>query len=101
MRCFQFTSLSILLVSLSLAACGQKGETAPQTQSNENRHKPAPTVANTPTPDYGPFFAEMNAGLPQRGESLPPIAGTTLDGSPVNNATLKGKTALINLWFYH
>jgi cytochrome oxidase Cu insertion factor (SCO1/SenC/PrrC family) len=43
----------------------------------------------------------MNAKLPKLGSQLPAIAALTMDGTRVDNDTLKGKTTLINLWFYH
>ena len=58
-------------------------------------------MANTPEPVILESMAKYNESLPKRGDSLPAILGTTLSGRSVSNATLTGKTTLINLWFYH
>ena len=50
--------------------------------------------------DADPSMAEYNEGLVERGEQLPDIAAVTLDGQPVTNASLRGKTVLLNLWYY-
>jgi hypothetical protein len=100
MTCVRLAISSLLLACLLLPACGQTTDASRQPKLDQAHRKAAPTVANTPTPEYG-SFAKLNAKLPQRGESLPPIVGRALDGTVVNNASLEGKTALINLWFYH
>ncbi|RKY19601.1 MAG: hypothetical protein DRQ55_10215 [Planctomycetota bacterium] len=43
----------------------------------------------------------MNASLPALGSELPAIAALTLDGRAIDNDSFKGKTTLLNLWFYH
>jgi hypothetical protein len=89
---------SLLVVGIALAAC------ASETGSPSKDDKPAgeaPTLANTPEPAINASMAKYNKDLPKRGDSLPAILGTTLSGQTVDNATLSGKTALINLWFYH
>ena len=39
--------------------------------------------------------------MPLPGAPLPPIAGITTEGERITNATFKGKTTLLNLWFVH
>ena len=51
-------------------------------------------------PEVDPKLAKYNVNLPKKGEMLPDIAGMTLAGKSVDNEWLKGKTVLINLWFY-
>ncbi len=46
-------------------------------------------------------MAQYNEGLPGRGSALPALAAATLDGTPVTNASLRGKTVLLNFWFFH
>jgi cytochrome oxidase Cu insertion factor (SCO1/SenC/PrrC family) len=51
--------------------------------------------------DANPAMAKYNEGLVERGDTLPDISAVTLDGQPVTNASLRGKTVLLNLWFFH
>jgi hypothetical protein len=51
--------------------------------------------------DGDPAMARYNEGLVERGDALPDISAVTLDGQPVTNASLRGKTVLLNLWFFH
>lgn len=46
-------------------------------------------------------LAQLNAGLPRVGEPLPAVSAHTLDGRRVDNASLHGRTVLLNLWFFH
>ena len=54
-----------------------------------------------PGADPDPAMATYNKGLVERGDALPDIAAVTLDGQAVTNASLRGKTVLLNLWFFH
>jgi len=99
MICVRVLVPSLMLFGLLLPSCANEPG-SPLSSSSKRPSGEAPTVANTPAPDYGKY-AKLNEGLPRRGETLPAIVGTTLDGTSVSNATLTGKTALINLWFYH
>jgi hypothetical protein len=89
---------SLLLAGLLLPACASESAT-PTTPAPPPGE--APVVANTPEPVISASMTAYNKNLPRRGDSLPAILGTTLDGTSVSNAVLTGKTTLINLWFYH
>jgi len=55
----------------------------------------------TPDPEISTALAKYNANLPKKGSPLPAISGLTLEGEVIDNEWFKGKTVLINLWFYH
>jgi hypothetical protein len=46
-------------------------------------------------------LAEMNAALLKVGEEVPDVAVTDLDGKVMRLRDLKGKTLLLNFWFFH
>ena len=88
--------LASLTVAGVLAACAsESGSDASRVPAGE-----PPTVANTVEPEIPDTYAAMNENLPKRGDTLPAFVGTTLGGTQANLASLEGKTALINLWFY-
>ena len=93
---------SLLLAGLWLAACATETG-APTSETAERSRTPGepPTVANTPAPVIAASLEGYNKRLPKRGDLLPALVGTALDGTPISNASLTGKTTLINLWFYH
>ena len=91
---------SLLFVGLALPGCASENGSPTADQA----HKPAgdpPTLATSPEPIVDAKLDAYNQNLPKRGDMLPTIMGRTLDGTEITNATLKGKTTLINLWFYH
>ena len=91
-------TLAVLVVGLLLPACAGEQASGPSTPRARGE---APTVANTPEPKIPAKIASLTTRLPKRGDTLPRILGTTIDGTSVSNADIAGKTALINLWFYH
>lgn len=88
---------SLALASSLLAGCPDSGADG---TSSEAANSPAVSDAGS-QPEIPDELAKYNAKLPKKGELLPDIAGMTLKGKAVDNEWLKGKTALINLWFYH
>lgn len=90
---------SLLVVGFALAACAC--ETGSPSSKATVPAGDAPTLANTPEPVIAASSTRYNKNLPKRGDTLPAIFGSTLGGESVSNATLTGKTTLINLWFYH
>ena len=93
---------SLLLAGSLFAACTSENESPSTVETTANGPRgEAPTFANSPEPVIAANLANYNENLPRRGDMLPAIAGQTLDGTPISNATLTGKTTLINLWFYH
>jgi len=98
------SSLLVGWLALALAAGGAgactpsatgdgEGESSGATAESETSHELSAAERAT--------MAELSKGLPQPGEPLPDVAGRTLDGASVSNASLRGKTVVLNLWFYH
>ncbi len=77
--------IQTLVLAALLAACGA---------STSN---PAAVSSDA----FDAAMAQYNEGLPARGNVLPALAAATLDGTPVTNASLRGKTVLLNFWFFH
>lgn len=68
---------SLVVLAGLLTACGQRGGD-----------------------DIDPAMAEYNEGLIERGDALPDITVRTLDGRTASTASMRGKTVLLNLWYY-
>ncbi|GEM_PF-3571926 len=95
MKLMTFTTLA--LASSLLAGCEADGGSAVAAEPAAMADGEADLGS---APEIDPKLAKYNVNLPKKGERLPDIAGMTLAGQSVDNEWLKGKTVLINLWFY-
>ncbi|MFT7462404.1 MAG: hypothetical protein ACI9EF_000744 [Pseudohongiellaceae bacterium] len=86
----------LLLPALALASTMLAG--CPGNATDDTSSKAAETA---PAPEIEPGLEKYNVNLPKKGDALPDIAGMTLQGKAIDNEWLKGKTTLINLWFYN
>lgn len=101
MKTVMQTSISIAVgLVLALGASGFFACTPPAEDDTSGGSAASEHVDKLSDADRA-MMAELSKSLPQRGETLPAIAGMTLDGTSVDNASLKGKTVLLNLWFFH
>jgi hypothetical protein len=92
----------LLIPSLALASALFSGCPVSESDGGSSEATSSPNVVgSTPDPEISAALAKYNANLPKKGELLPDISGLTLEGESINNEWLKGKTTLINLWFYH
>jgi len=95
MKLMMFSTLA--LASSLLAGCEADGGLSMTVESEAVMEGGADVGSD---PEIDPKLAKYNVNLPKKGELLPDIAGMTLAGKSVDNEGLKGKTVLINLWFY-
>lgn len=95
MKLTMFSTLA--LASSLLAGCEADGGLSMTMESDAMGSGGADVGAE---PEVDPKLAKYNVNLPKKGEMLPDIAGMTMAGKSVDNEWLKGKTVLINLWFY-
>ena len=89
----------LLLLAGGLMACGGASTGSGDVQPMADGDTGASASVAEAEPAERPFAA-LEVNLPRPGDALADFGGATLDGTAVSSATIAGKTALINHWFY-